>query len=98
MLGSSDLGSVQRRCLSSVLHRTPAVLLTETMVDDGKLRKDSSGAFDSVEQSWSRVVQGFPHGASWTSYHISKEIEQLQGFFTRVLELPHSELEEACRQ
>lgn len=86
---------------SAVSHRTLAGLSTEAVADDGKLRKDGSRAFDSVdeERSRSRVMQGFPRNATWTSHRISEEeIEQLQRFFMGVLELPRSELEEARGQ
>lgn len=72
------------------------------MANDGKQPKEvGSGPSDSTEddQSWSQVVPGFHRGATWTSHRISeKELEQLQRFFSRVLEIPHAEVEESRRQ
>lgn len=42
------------------------------------------------------MVQGVPRGASWISHRIIEaEIEELQGFFTKVVELNDSEVEES---
>lgn len=45
------------------------------------------------------MVQGPPKGPSWTSHWISeKEIDKLQAFFTKVLELPEVMLEDSRHQ
>lgn len=54
---------------------------------------------DDGERTWARVVQGPSRGPLWTSHKISStEIDQLQAYFSRVLELPESIMEESCRQ
>lgn len=102
MLGY-DLGFILTLSFSSVFQRLPSVPpvpSTIAMADDGKRQKeDGRESSDPAEEerSWSRVVQGFHRRASWTSHWISEEeIEQLQGFSSRVLQLPHSEVESWC--
>lgn len=59
------------------------------------------GSSDSIDgdHSRARVVQGTSHGASWTSHRIFKEeIEQVQGYFSKVLELPHAMMDDSRRQ
>lgn len=60
--------------------------------------RQSSDSRDG-DRTWARVVQDPPRNPSWTSYKISEgEIEELQTFFSRVLEIPEAMMEDSHRQ
>lgn len=67
----------------------------------GEPKKDegqgsSNPVEDDGERSWARVVQGTSRGPSWTSHAITEDdIERLQSYFIKVLELPVSMIDEA---
>lgn len=72
---------------------------TVAMADEGEKRRRrgkeslSSGEW---ERTLSRVVQGVQQGSSWMSHRLSaEELEQLQAFSSKILELPEAGLEEA---
>ena len=47
--------------------------------------------------SWAKVAQDSPWQSVWTSHKITKEVERLQHYFTKVLEFP-KEVMEASRK
>lgn len=69
------------------------------MVKEGD--RSSGGGPRSSEQaqgsrSWTRVIQGTVRGPSWTSQRITEgEINELQSYFSKVLELPEEMMEES---
>lgn len=72
------------------------------MTMEGGLRSaayQGSQSSDNGNRTWARVVQRPPRGLTWTSHKISiKEIDQLQAYFSKVLELSESVMEESCQQ
>lgn len=89
-----DLGSVPSPLLLS--QRIEQLV---SMAEEGRTRSTEGKeflSFDEGEQSWSRVVHGASRGSYWTAHKLPvEELEQLQAYFTKVLELPKADLEEA---
>lgn len=48
----------------------------------------SSGEGDSGKGAWARVAQGLARQARWMEHKVSEEVEDLQRYFTKVLEFP----------